>query len=473
MNTTKVSDNVNVVTNEESKLKFGEKVAATINGATGSFHTQMISMFLLFFYTDMMKIDPAYVAVLFLVTRIAAAIISPVFGLVVDKISTPWGKYKPWYILIGVLTGVTGWLTFTVFDFSTTGKLVYVTVTYVLYTLIKAMAYGPGSAIGPTMTKRLDDRMSINQISYFLMIITIMFVQIGIQPLYKKIGGGDGTKGFSIIMGALAIISILIGIYQSFAIKERYIVQKNKEKKKVSIKEMIALVFTNKTAVISFMYTLGINLSTSIKTGVTMYYFKYYFENEGLVALTGAVTILPTLIGVALSPKITKRIGVKRNMFIGSLIAVITMAGVIAVPPTQVGVVMYVILLVIGALFTGFSTPVQGTLMPAAMDYTEWKTGKNVNAFMGSFSGFLQTVANAISGSVVAGSLAFIGYVGGAAEQSSGTILGLKVLMSIAPAIAMALTLIIVKFDLTEEKQAQISKDLTERRKKAEAEAEN
>jgi Na+/melibiose symporter-like transporter len=106
-------------------------------------------------------------------------------------------------------------------------------------------------------------------------------------------------------------------------------------------------------------------------------------------------------------------------------------------------------------------------MMPAAIDYSEWKTGKNMNAFMGSFLGFLQTFATAISGAIAAGSLSVIGYVAGAAEQSSSTLLGFKVLMSIIPAAVTLLQLAVLWFDLSESKQVEITRELAERRKNA------
>jgi Na+/melibiose symporter-like transporter len=124
----KVTD-VNAVEVEERKLKFGEKFAMVVNGGTAAFHLQVIQLFLLFFYTDILKISPAYVAGLFLVTRIADAFLTPVFGVLIDKVTTPWGKYKPWYVLTGVGVAITGWLTFTDFDLSPDGKVIYATIT--------------------------------------------------------------------------------------------------------------------------------------------------------------------------------------------------------------------------------------------------------------------------------------------------------------------------------------------------------
>jgi sugar (glycoside-pentoside-hexuronide) transporter len=461
-------EKVNAVEVEDRKLKFGEKFAAVINDGVATFHFQVIQLFLLFFYTDIMKISPAYVAGLFLFTRIIDACLTPVFGMVVDKVSTPWGKYKPWVIAVGLGLGIFGWLTFTTPDLSPDGKIIYATVTYVVYSLFLSIVSAPVTALKPAVTKRIDDRLSMGQIGFFFVMFGAMIAQIGVQPLYKALGGGNDAKGFSIIMAALLVLSVLIAIYQQFTIKERYVVQPAKSEKGPSLNEMFKAVFTNKTAIIVYMFVLGTNLANGIRSGASIYYFKYYFHNESLLAIVGLVSLLPTMIGVALSTKVTKRIGIKKNLVISAIVGVIGTAATIVLPPSSIGVILYMVLSALIALFAGLSTPAQGTMMPAAMDYTEWKTKKNVNAFMGSFQGFLQTLATALSGALTAGILAVIGYVGGAAEQSSETLFGLKVLMSIVPAVAVLLTLSVIWFDLTEDKQAQITKELEERRRNPE-----
>ncbi len=450
---------------DQAKLKFSEKLAVVISGTLGTFHSQVIQLFLLFFYTDMLGISPAYAAGLFLVIRVFDAIAAPTFGILIDKIETPWGKYKPWFIGISIFAAIFGWLTFSDFGFSGMGLLIYITITYFLYSTFKTLEIAPQMAIVPVVTKRLDDRISMNQISYFFMMIAAMLASIGVQPLYKKLGGGNGVRGFSIIMGVVAVITILIGIFQVFKVQERYVVPPRKNESDMSFKEMFKVLISNKTALIVYAYILGLNLSNGFRTTLSIYFYKYYFHNEGLVAIMGIIGILPTLIGVAFSGRITKRIGIKNNLIIGSVVTIITTLGFIAVPSSKLGLGVYMMLSVIGGLFTGISTPASGTMMPAAMDYTEWQTGKNLNGLMGSLQGFLQTFSTAISGSVAAASLSIIGYVSGAASQSNNTILGIKMLMSIVPAVILLLTLFVIKFDLTEEKQAQIAKELDERRK--------
>lgn len=451
---------------EDKKLSFREKVATGLAGMTGTIHSQMITMFLLFYYTDVMKINPAYVAGLFLVARIISAASVPVFGIVVDKVTTPWGKYVPWFLILGIPSAIFGWLTFTDFNLSGDSKLVYATVTYILYSILIAAVQAPGSAVGPAITKRVDDRVSMGQISYFLVVIGAMIVSVAAQPLYKALGGGNDAKGFSMLMGVIAVLCILISVFQVTSIKERYVSTRKKEEKKFSVKEMAVAVFTNKAAIIIYVYVLSMNLATGIRNAIALHYYKYFFHNESIMVAMGIVAIVPTFIGVMFSAKITKRFGLKANVLTGAIVSVLTAAIIPFIPGTSTGVIIYIASAAIGSLFQGFAAPAQGAMMPAAMDYTEWKSGMNVNAFMGSIQGVMKNVAVAVSGSVAAASLAFVGYVPGV-EQTSETIFGLKMLMGILPAIILVFTAAVAWFDISEEKQAHIARDLAERRKAA------
>lgn len=453
-----------ITTDAERKLTFREKIAATLGNMMGTMHNQIIATFLLFFYTDMLEISPAYVAGLFLVARIVDAILVPVFGVFVDKVTTPWGKYVPYFAILGIPTAIFGWLTYTDFGLSTTGNLIYVSVTYFIYSILVSIKYAPNNAVGPAITKRIDDRISMGQIGYILVMIGALFASLAFQPLYKFFGDGNDARGFSIVMAIVGVIGILVAIFQVTSLKERYINPVKSNAPKLPVKDMFIAIFTNKSAVVLYVFVLSLNLANGVRTAVMLHYFKYYFSNEGLVVLFGAVGVIPTLIGVMLSGIVTKRIGIKASVVIASIVNVLCMLSVMVIPNTPTGAIVFLTLSAITALFLGASTPAQGSMMPAAMDYTEWKTGKNVNGLMGSIQGFVQTLATAISGAVAAFALHLVGYVPGI-EQSSETIFGLKILMGVLPAFFLLFTISIIWFDISEEKQKQITRELAERRK--------
>ncbi len=462
------SDMKNQCFEKDRRLTKREKIASALGGMNGTIHTQMISMFILFFYTDVMEISPAYVAGLLLISRIFGASLIPAFGIVIDKVTTPWGKYVPWYFILGVPIGLFGWLTFTDFNFGPTGTVIYATVTYLIYSILVSIKAAPFSAVGPAITKRVDDRVSLGQYNYFAVMLAAIIVTTVAQPAYKVLGGGSDARGFSILMGLIAIFCVLISIFQVVTLKERYVVKPKTGAKNTTIRQMFKAVFTNKNAVVVYVYILSITLASGIRSAIMIHYFKYYFLNESLVVVFGIMSLIPTILGVMVSGKLVKRFGIKKVILTCTAVNVTCTAAVMFIPSTSIGVIIFFTTLAIANLFMGFANPAQATMLPAAMDYTEWKTGININGFMGSFQGVMQSLAVAISGSLAAVSLSFIGYVPGA-EQSNETIFGLKALMGILPAAIFLLTASVAWFDITEDKQNQIANDLAERRKREES----
>ena len=112
---------------------------------------------------------------------------------------------------------------------SPTGKLIYVTITYTIYSLADAFVSGPKAAIIPAITKGVDERVSIRQISMMCIMLGAILATIGIQPLYKLLGGDNDSKGFSLLIVGVGIITVLISLFEGFTLKERYIAKVKKD----------------------------------------------------------------------------------------------------------------------------------------------------------------------------------------------------------------------------------------------------
>ena len=57
---------------------------------------QMIPLYLMFFYTDVMGLPAYYVGLMFLVTRLVDGVADVLMGLVIDNTTTRWGRCRPW-----------------------------------------------------------------------------------------------------------------------------------------------------------------------------------------------------------------------------------------------------------------------------------------------------------------------------------------------------------------------------------------
>ena len=85
-----------------------EKLAYGLGDAASSMFWKIFSMYLLFFYTDVFGITAATAGTMFLVTKVWDAF-DPVVGLISDRVSTRWGKFRPflvWMVLPFAIMGI-------------------------------------------------------------------------------------------------------------------------------------------------------------------------------------------------------------------------------------------------------------------------------------------------------------------------------------------------------------------------------
>jgi sugar (glycoside-pentoside-hexuronide) transporter len=446
----------------DKKIPLFEKLIFGSANGVSTFYFMMISTWLLFFYTDILKISPAYVGVMFVLVRILDAFVTPLFGVYLDRQNTRWGRYKPWFLIIWLGMAVGGFLAFFPADFGHTGNIVFATITYVFFSIFMSVATAPATALTSSMTKRVDDRMTISISSYIWVMIFAVVVQIGSLPLVKLLGDGNEGNGFRNFMMIAMIFNVLLSIVIFMKVKERF-VYKADNQVKLNFKVVAETLSKNKYAVISLLFVLALNLFNAVRSAVGIYYYKYYFNDEHMMVIVGSLTMLPTMIGVLLSPKITKIMGLKKNILMMVFVTIISSTAIFFLPSTDSGKIAFYLLFALGGLFMGLATPAQGTMLPAAVDYGEWKLNTNSGGFLGALSGFAQTLSTAISGGVTALILAFVNYVPDV-EQSATSLNGIRFMMGLLPAILFLLGLVMLGWDLTEEKHKKIIEELNTRR---------
>src|SRR6478735_6455454 len=107
---------VTMIINTE-KLSVREKIGYSLGDLAANLIFQTFITFLAFFYTDVFKI-PAGTAstIIFWGGLIGGVIFNPIMGLIADRTSTRWGKFRPWILWTAVPFGVLSLLAFTTPD---------------------------------------------------------------------------------------------------------------------------------------------------------------------------------------------------------------------------------------------------------------------------------------------------------------------------------------------------------------------
>lgn len=446
----------------DKKIPGVEKLFYSSIPGIGTFYTLMISTWLLFFYTDVLKIDALYVGAMFVLVRVIDAVISPFFGMYIDKQNTRWGKYKPWIAIVMTGTCVGGFFAFNAVDMGQAGNTIYATITYAIFTIFLTMNQGASTGMTTVMTKRQDDRLTIGVGAAVWVMIFAVIASVVALPLINLFGNGNQALGFRGLMLVFLVINMAFIIIIMKVSKERFVTPIDKQEK-ISFIKVFKSLGGNKYALFTIVYIFGLNLFSAVRQAVGIYYYKYYFNDENMLVLVGMITMVPTLVGAFAGAPFAKKIGLRATMLTGVIASIATSIPMYFLPATETGKLIFIILSVIGGLFLGMSQPGQGTMMPAAADYSEWKFKTNSGGFLGSVQGFFQTLSGAIAGGVTAFILAAVNYVPDV-QQSTTTLDGIRFMMTLLPAIAFVFGLVMFGWDMSENKHKEIVEELKLRR---------
>ena len=87
-------------------IKLREKIGYGLGDAASSMFWKLFTMYLLFFYTDVVGISSAVVGTMFLITRIWDTFLDPFVGILGDRTNSRWGKFRPYLLWIAIPFGI-------------------------------------------------------------------------------------------------------------------------------------------------------------------------------------------------------------------------------------------------------------------------------------------------------------------------------------------------------------------------------
>ncbi|MFT8909191.1 MAG: glycoside-pentoside-hexuronide (GPH):cation symporter [Lentilactobacillus diolivorans] len=306
--------------------RWPEQISYGLSDAADNLVFQMMTTYLLFFYTDVYGLTPSAVAILFVVARVADVVESFVIGIMIDHTHSRFGKSRPfflWYSLPYVIFAI---LTFVTPNFSYHGKLIWAYVTYLglgfLYTAVNL----PITSILPTMSQNTRELTLLGVIRQFFGSSVQIVVAVFTLPLVAFFGRGNQQKGFLGTIIVFGLISFLLIINTFVHVRERFA---NPEIAHQPLATVLKMLKHNQPWIVMSIVILMYWLVTAIKNQITIYYFKYTVGNENLVPLANSFT-LAALIGVLLIIRITEVRSKKQTMLRGILMALVGQA-VIAV----------------------------------------------------------------------------------------------------------------------------------------------
>ena len=467
------------------KITLKEKVAYGFGDAASSMFWKIFGMYSLFFYTDVLGITAAAAGTMFLVARLWDSFFDVFVGILADRTKSRWGKYRPYLLWFAIPFAVMGAITFFAPDFGQTGKLVYAYITYSLMMIVYSMINVPYASLlgaissNPTERNSLSSyRMSFAFIGSF---VTFMLLQPLIDFFSKNFSHetvaqaakavesvSTSPVGWVMGVGSIGIICVVLFMLCFSWTRER-VVQIEKEEN-VSIKKDLKNLFQNAPWWILVATGLAALLFNAVRDSVAIYYFRDYVKVNYKMAGTGwdmttiyfLVGQAANLIGVMAAPSISANYGKKRTYMIAVLFAGILSTGFYFIPNNIIWILIFQFLI---SIFAGYVLPLLWSMFADIVDHQELITGRRATGLIFSSSSMSQKLGWAFGSALSGWILAVFHYVPNAVEQSSETIFGEQIMISLMPAACCVLAFIGMMFyPLSDKKVMENTKQLNLKR---------
>lgn len=475
MDTQLTIDGNNVTTTESRgfyKLSWLQRIGFGSGDLAQNLIYQTISMYLLFFYTNVYGLEPAVAAIMFLIVRIVDVIWDPLVGTFVDKHDPKLGKYRAYLMLGGIpLTG------FAILCFwnGFSGSLLYAYITYVGLSMCYTLVNVPYGALNASLTRDTNEITILTSVRMFMANVGGLAVGMGI-PIILKIFDPTETTDLSssdtawfITMSIYGIVGLALLIFCFSQCRERVVMDKS-QTENVKVSDLWLEFVRNKPLrILAFFFITAFGLM-AISNSAGAYYINYNLHGTAdQLSIFMGLGSIPAFIFMPLIPKIKRMVGKKGMFYIFLMTAVVGMGLLYMI--SMIDALKEHMWLVYVAQFvksTGIivATGYMWALVPEVISYGEYTHGKRISGIVNALTGIFYKAGMALGGVVPGLVLQFVHFDKEAAVQTPFAEQGILWLVSVIPAILLLLAMFIIsKYELDDDRIDSINAEIERRHK--------
>ncbi len=452
------------------ELTFKQKAAYGI-GAVGKDMVYALSAsYAMYFYQDVLGLSATFVGLILMIARIFDAANDPFMGILVAKTNSRWGRFRPWLFSGTILNAVVLYALFAAPDLSQAGLMVYFTIVYILWGVTYTMMDIPYWSMIPAVTKTSAERENLSVVGRTCAGVGSALIAMFTMLLVGALGGDSERTGFRWVALIVAVIFVVSEVLCCIYFKEK----SQTKMQTAGVKDMFKALFRNDQALVVVLSIVLINSALYLTSNFVIYFFKYDF---GGVNWKGDYTLFSTVGGAAqilgmmvLYPLLRKKLS-STQVFTVSLITGIAAYALLLVECLLGFSASLPLLLIPGVLIfacNGMLSVLTTLFLSNSVDYGQLKTGRREESVIFSMQTFVVKAASGVAVFLAGIGLDIIGLqgntdeVGPIAERSAGTLLGLRLMMTILPMIVLVVALLLFrrKFKLTDERVTEIAEEL-------------
>ena len=440
----------------KSKVSFRLKASYGCGDLGLNLFSMAVGSFITSYYTDSVLMGAAFVGTMMLVARCFDGISDIIMGIIIDHTNTKIGKARPWVLIAAVPCAISLVLLFSVpSGLSTTGKMIYIYVTYIFSQVVCGTAGNLAvSTLCTFMSPDLQVRAELAGARTLGSNLGSLVATSCTMMVVNAYGGGQ--KGYTLMAVTFGIAIIVLLLITGINCKEYKVEEaaaggaaEQPKEAATPMGQAVKILLTSKyTWIVTGCFVFNW-LGICTNSTAMVYYARDVLGNSGYITYLAFAISLPAIIitAIGIVPKLTGMYGKKKMMMLGAGLQVIGFVIAFLVPESLAGVLVGLVVRTFGL---GIFVANLFASVADVADYVDITNKVHIAGVTNSVTSFGMKVGVGLGSATVGWVLAIVGYsaeLANAGEmQSALTIFGERLCYSGIPALFCLIVFILSCF---------------------------
>ena len=437
--------------NSEKKVSW----VTTVGYGSGDFGFNLyfagLNLYLLYYYTDVLNIDPAVAGLIIMLPVIWDGVSDPLMGWIVTRTRSRFGKFRP-YILFGApLMGFSFVGMFAAPIWFPDHVVAACLVTHMIFRTAYTVASVPYSSLAAALTHNSQERGTMAGVRMMAAMVGGIVTAATMLELASYFGNGDMRQGFVQVAIAYGLLSSAMMVVIFLTTSQEVSLAKPHT---VTNQQTLSFLRHNRAFWILCSASLVGVIGSAIGGKSIVYYINYYAGHPDSVSDVMSIGILGAGVGIPLWTLVARRLSKKSVWAVGASGAVLLnltlfLFDVKAV--TTLSALAFCNGVVGGAVAVMF-----WSMLPDTVEYGQWRSGVRDDGIVFGLSQLISKAGSGLGVGLIGLLLSAIGYTAGV-NQTAETLQGIRASAFLIPAAASTLSaLIILLYPLDSQLHSQI-----------------
>ena len=399
-----------------------------------------LNLYLLYYYTDVLGIDPAVAGIIFMIPVIWDGISDPLMGWIATRTRTRFGKFRP-YVLFGApFVGLSFVGMFAAPVWFPEHVVAASLITHIVFRTMYTFVSVPYSSLAAALTFDSDERGTMAAVRMMAAMCGGIFTAATLLEFAKIFGDGNFREGFVLVSFVYAVIATVLLTIVFFATTENPV---DESEVRITTAQTVKFVQSNTAFwVLCWASFVGI-IGSTIGGKSLVYYVTYYADQPDGVSSVISLGILGACFSVPLWTYFARRSSKRLVWIIGGFGAA---AGNLLVFGFEVRDIPFLsVLAVVNGVFGGAIVIMFWSMLPDTVEYGQWRSGIRDDSIVFGLSQFISKAGTGIGVGLIGFLLSFIGYTANEV-QSPETLQGIRQTTFLIPLFSILGSVAIIVF---------------------------